>query len=1190
MTGYTRRDTADNIANGKIINADDLDNEFNALQTAFNQTNGHVHDGTEGNAPKINTSGLEDNAVKTAKINNSAVTADKLASNAVTTAKITDANVTTAKIADDAVTTAKIAAGAVGTTELANASVTSAKLATDAVALGTNTTGNYVAAGATSGVGLSGSVSSEGGTFTVTSNATNANTANTIVSRDALGNFSAGTITANITAGTATITGGSISGIADLAIADGGTGASTAAGARTNLGLGSLATKSTINNGDWSGTDLAVANGGTGASDAATARANLGLTIGTNVQAFDAQLADVAGLTPTDGNFIVGDGTNFVAESGATARTSLGLGSLATANTINNSNWSGTDLSVANGGTGLSTAPSNGQLLIGNGTGYTLATLTNGGNVTISNTAGGISLSVPDNTNTTYSISAVASGSDASLRLTDSSAGTDDVTFVGGTNVTVTRTDADTITISAESGADNNTTYTIQSSDVTDGANLDLVAGGSGSGTDSVSFVGGTNVTISQASDVITISATDTNTTYSAGTGLTLTGTQFSVTNPFTDADETKLDNIEDGADVTTTTNVVAALTAGSNITIAGDGTISATDTNTTYSGGTGLTLSGTTFNVDTTQTITTLANGNNGLALNTGTTNANNLKITSSFGTVASHAPDLNLFRSNTTAADNDALGIINFSGKNSDGNERVYATVSAVATDVTATSEDGKILLNVRKDSTDTNVMTIEPDNVSVAGNISVTGTVDGRDIATDGTKLDTIESGATADQTKADIDALGINADQLDGQEGTYYLNYSNFTNTPTIPTNNNQLTNGAGYITSVLTSTDAGASAAPVLELYRNSASPADNDQLGQIKFTSENAVGSKVTTATITSIIGTTQESGGLIDHLPDFKIDIPYSYSGLGGGSGTHNLLTASAGSFGLDIDIGSAISTSLSNTTCNGSLTVSNNLNASIVRNTSGNLTLESTTSTVDLDTASITRMLKDGALYGSFEQLTDNNLKIGTGTTTNPTHLELKSGGVLDIIRSGAGSLKLTTNNTSVAGEIHCGGSLNIKANNVVQMGITTTGVTIAGSLSKGSGSFNIEHPLASKADTHRLVHSFLEGPQADLIYRGTVALVAGTATVNIDTAAGMTEGTFVALCRDIQCFTSNESGWTAIKGSVSGNILTITAQDNTCTDTISWMVVGERQDQHMYDTEWTDENGKVIVEPLIPVEENV
>jgi len=71
-----------------------------------------------------------------------------------------------------------------------------ATIAANSVALGTDTTGNYVAAGATSGNGISGSVSSEGGTFTVTSNATNLNTASTIVFRDASGNFSAGTITA----------------------------------------------------------------------------------------------------------------------------------------------------------------------------------------------------------------------------------------------------------------------------------------------------------------------------------------------------------------------------------------------------------------------------------------------------------------------------------------------------------------------------------------------------------------------------------------------------------------------------------------------------------------------------------------------------------------------------------------------------------------------------------------------------------------------------------------------------------------------------------------------------------------------------------------------------------------------------------------------------------------------------------
>jgi len=140
-----------------------------------------------------------------------------------------------------------------------------------------------------------------------------------------------------------------------------------------------------------------------------------------------------------------------------------------------------------------------------------------------------------------------------------------------------------------------------------------------------------------------------------------------------------------------------------------------------------------------------------------------------------------------------------------------------------------------------------------------------------------------------------------------------------------------------------------------------------------------------------------------------------------------------------------------------------------------------------------------------------------------------------------------------------------------------------TFAGSVSKASGSFKIDHPLPSKKDTHKLVHSFVESPQANNIYRGKLNLINGNAIVNLDTISGMTEGTFILLNRDIHCFTSNESGWSAVKGSVSGNILTITAQDNNCNDTISWLVIGERQDKHMYDTEWTDENGKVIVEPL-------
>ena len=60
-----------------------------------------------------------------------------------------------------------------------------------------------------------------------------------------------------------------------------------------------------------------------------------------------------------------------------------------------------------------------------------------------------------------------------------------------------------------------------------------------------------------------------------------------------------------------------------------------------------------------------------------------------------------------------------------------------------------------------------------LQVSGNITVTGTVDGRDIATDGTKLDGIEANATADQTKADIDALNIDADTLDSLNSTQFI---------------------------------------------------------------------------------------------------------------------------------------------------------------------------------------------------------------------------------------------------------------------------------------------------------------------------------------------------------------------------------------------------------------------------------
>ena len=164
-----------------------------------------------------------------------------------------------------------------------------------------------------------------------------------------------------------------------------------------------------------------------------------------------------------------------------------------------------------------------------------------------------------------------------------------------------------------------------------------------------------------------------------------------------------------------------------------------------------------------------------------------------------------------------------------------------------------------------------------------------------------------------------------------------------------------------------------------------------------------------------------------------------------------------------------------------------------------------------------------------------------------------------------------------TGGGAQIHMGVS-NTYGSGITHTCLTLSGtgnVAVAGALSKGSGTFDIPHPIRDAP--WRLRHSFIEGPKADLIYRGTTTIPSsGTASVDLDEESGMTDGTWEALNQDPWSIASS-SGNTVL-WNFSGKTLTVTSPVGA---SVQWIVIGERRDQTVIDWEATDDDGHLVPE---------
>ena len=364
------------------------------------------------------------------------------------------------------------------------------------------------------------------------------------------------------------------------------------------------------------------------------------------------------------------------------------------------------------------------------------------------------------------------------------------------------------------------------------------------------------------------------------------------------------------------------------------------------------------------------------------------------------------------------------------------------------------------------------------------------------------------------------------------------------------------------TLLLTSTLASASVGPNLYLTRTSASPADNDLCGDIIYTADNDAGEDTTLvqmyATLLDASNGSEDASLIIQTVTagSYVASCQFKGSGIqvpdGGKVGSTTPPTAidilGTGEIGIGTSGNTAIQTYIYDNTTN-----HHGIRVQLDNAGSSQYGVYATT---------------DGAGIALYGQCAGAHWGVyGLSAANYGVYAQTQSasyGGCFGLSASGS--------NYGILGHANT-------------YGVYGTTVHSVGALTKGSGTFLIPHPLKSEIEGEpwSLAHSFIEGPQCHLIYRGRATLVDGQATISLDTKYGMTAGTFEWLTKaeDVQTFTSNETGWDAVKSSFSGDTITIECQNASSTDTISWMVVAERGDPNIISSTITDGEGNLIIE---------